>query len=676
MNDDAPEKTAKAERVLEASPDLRDSLRARLREIVPEAFAEGQLDAGKLKALLGESADTSPERYNFSWNGKRDAISMLQLPTRATLVPDRENSVNFDEAQHVFIEGENLEVLKVLYRSYFGRVKMIYIDPPYNTGKDFIYPDNFADPLDNYLRLTGQKNGDGDYTTSQVDRNGRIHSAWLSMMYPRLVLARQLLRDDGLILISIDDNEAASLRRLMDEVFGEENFVVQLVWEKGRKNDAKLFSVGHEYVLIYAKSLSTIKERQTIWREEKPGAKEIWDEYVRLRDVHGKDDKAIEAELTTWFRDLPKAHPAKKWSRYRRIDSHGPWRDRDISWPGGEGPTYDVPHPKTDLPCKVPEAGWRFSTSEEMQRQIKLGLVEFRDDHSEPPFRKAHIRPIVEELDDAGDIDDAEANGDDELATQVRGSYFYKQSQVAVKYLRKLMSGKVFDNPKDHDELARLFKYLLGGEKEGIVVDFFAGSGAAGEAVLQLRANGHSSVRFILVQLPEPCSSKERTGKAAIERGMRTIADVCRERIKRVLANFDSNKNGLRVLKLGVSNMRSWTGVADKDAEALGAQVEAFADSLVPGWKPENVIWEVALREGYSLTSRIEKIAGTGKQNFWRVTDPDREQSFVICLDDTLTLEAVRALELPKNALFVCRDTALDDTLSANLALQCRLKVL
>ncbi len=668
--------TSKAEPVSGQSPDLRARLREQLRALVPEAFAEGKLDPGKLKALLGESADTAPERYSFSWNGKRDAIAMLQAPTRATLIPDRENSVNFDEAQHVFIEGENLEVLKVLYRSYFGRVKMIYIDPPYNTGNDFIYPDDFADPLDHYLRITGQKNGDGDYTTSQVEKNGRIHSAWLSMMYPRLALARQLLRDDGLILISIDDNEAASLRKLADEVFGEENFVVQLVWEKGRKNDAKLFSVGHEYVLIYARSVSTIKERNIIWREEKPGAREIWDEYVRLRGIHGKNDKAIEAELTVWFRDLPKAHPAKKWSRYRRIDSHGPWRDRDISWPGGEGPTYDVPHPKTGLPCKVPEAGWRFSTSEEMQRQIKLGLVEFRDDHTEPPFRKAHIRPIAEELDDAADIDDAEANGDDELATQVRGSYFYKQSQVAVKYLRKLMSGKVFDNPKDHDELARLFKYLLGGEMDAIVVDFFAGSGAAGEAVLQLRANGQSGVRFILVQLPEPCNSTERTGKAAIERGMRTIADVCRERIKRALANFDSNKDGLRVLKLGISNMRGWTGVADKDADALATQVEAFADSLAPGWKPENVIWEVALREGYSLTSRIEKIPGTGKQNFWRVTDPDREQSFVICLDDTLTLEAVRALKLPKNALFVCRDTALDDTLSANLALQCRLKVL
>jgi adenine-specific DNA-methyltransferase len=216
------------ERIAAQSPDMREELRERLRTLVPEAFAEGKLDANKLKALLGENGDAGPERYSFSWAGKRDAIAMLQLPTRATLVPDRDNSINFDEAQHVFIEGENLEVLKVLYRSYFGRVKMIYIDPPYNTGNDFIYPDDFADPLDHYLRITGQKNGNGDYTTSLVDRNGRIHSAWLSMMYPRLSLARQFLRDDGVIFVSIDDREVHNLRMLMNEVFGPECFAAQI----------------------------------------------------------------------------------------------------------------------------------------------------------------------------------------------------------------------------------------------------------------------------------------------------------------------------------------------------------------------------------------------------------------------------------------------------------------
>lgn len=661
----------------EQTPDLKESMLNQFRVIVPEAFSEGKLDIEKLKAIVGETVEVGPERYEFNWAGKRDAIAMLQAPTRATVIPDPANSVHFDDAQHVFIEGENLEVLKVLYRSYFGRVKLIYIDPPYNTGNDFVYRDNFADPLDHYLRVTGQKNGNGDYLTSQPERSGRFHSSWLSMMYPRLSLARQLLREDGVILISVDDHEAANLRKLTDDLFGEENFIAQLVWEKGRKNDAKLFSVGHEYILVYAKSLGFIKERQTIWREEKPGAKEIWDEYLRLRDIYGKDDKKIEAALSDWFRELPKTHPSKKWSRYKRIDVHGPWRDRDISWPGGDGPTYELIHPKTGQACKVPEAGWRFSTPEEMQRQIKLGLVEFREDHTEPPFRKAHIRPIPDELDDAADVDDdAESNGEAEMATQVRGSYFYKQSQVAVKYLRKLMGAKVFDNPKDHEELARLIKYIVGAEKGAIVLDFFAGSGATGEAVLQLNANGNTKIKFVLVQLPEPCNPKEVSGKAAVAKGLRTIADISRDRIRRVLASSNGAGPGLRAFKLAQSNVQRWSGVEEKKAEAYTAQLEAFTDTLISGWKAENVIWEVALREGFGLTARIEKLTVPKNGNYWRVTDTEQGRAFTICLDDTLKLDAVQALGLSKDDQFVCRDVALDDTLAANLALQSRLKVI
>jgi adenine-specific DNA-methyltransferase len=215
-----------------------------------------------------------------------------------------------------------------------------------------------------------------------------------------------------------------------------------MVWEKGRKNDAKLLSVGHEYILVYARLLSALKEAKTVWREEKPGAREIWDEYVQLRAKHGDDDKTIEAFLQMWFAALPKGHPSKKWSRYKRVDKNGPWRDRDISWPGGDGPRYDVLHDKTKLPCKVPERGWIYSDPKEMQRQIDLGLVEFRDDHTEPPFRKFHIKPVGQELADEDETDfdgDEETADEEELATQVRGSVFYKQSQVSVRYLRDLM---------------------------------------------------------------------------------------------------------------------------------------------------------------------------------------------------------------------------------------------
>lgn len=671
------------ERIDPATPDQRDELIARLKDVAPEAFTDGAINLERLAALVGLPIENGPERYGLTWPGKRAAIAMLQAPSAATLVPDRAESINFDDAAHVFIEGENLEVLKLLYKSYFGRVKLIYIDPPYNTGNDFIYHDDFADPLGAYLRQTGQMNENGDMTTSAPEKAGRFHSNWLSMMYPRLSMARQLLKEDGVILISINDAEAANLRLLCDDVFGAENFIAQMVWEKGRKNDAKLLSVGHEYVFVYARSLLALKEAKTVWREEKPGAREIWDEYVRLRAAHGdgeRADKVIEQELTAWFSELPKSHPSKKWSRYKRVDANGPWRDRDISWPGGDGPRYDVPHNITKQPCKVPERGWIYADPTEMQRQIDLGLVEFRDDHTEPPFRKAHIRPVAAELltdDQAEEADDDEADGE-ELATQVRGTYFYKQSQVSVKYLRTLMGAKVFDNPKDHDELAKLFRYIAVNDDQPIIMDFFAGSGSSGEAVIRLAANGMAGARYIGVQLPEAVNAKERSGKAALAKGWETITQVTRERLRRVLALPDvaSSDQGIRAFRLTASNIRRWTGVEDKTPESYIKQMEAFADTLMQGWQAEDVIWEVALREGYPLTAAITPIGDASPPKFWRVSDADGQRAFTICLADHIDLEAVKPLGLMRDDLFVCRDTALDDTIAANLALQCRLKVL
>lgn len=675
------------EHIADTSPDLRADLLARLAAAVPEVFADGQLDLAQLAALAGDTVATGPERYGLDWPGKRDAIAMLQAPSSATLVPDRAESVKFDSATNLFIEGENLEVLKLLYKSYFGRVKLIYIDPPYNTASDLIYEDDFTDPLAAYLLATGQMTPTGDMLTSAPELGGRRHSRWLSMMYPRLSLARQFLKDEGVILISINDVEVSNLRRLCDEVFGEENFIAQMIWEKGRKNDAKLISAGHEYVLVYGRSVAALKAAKTIWREEKPGAREIWDEYLKLRAEHGDNDTLIEISLQNWFGGLPKNDPSKKWARYKRVDKNGPWRDRDISWPGGDGPTYDVLHPITKLPCKVPEAGWRYADPEEMQRQIKLGLVEFRDDHTEPPFRKAHIRPVSEELADDTEstddgLDEAETE-DEELATQVRGTHFYKQAQVSVKYLRKLMGAKVFDNPKDHEELARLFKYVTNGDERPIIMDFFAGSGASAEAALRLALAGKPGARFVAVQMPEPVNAKERTGKAALAKGWKTIAQLSRERLRRAMKQpeLTPTASGFRAFRLAASTTRRWTGIAKQTPDAYLEQLEGFDDTLAPGWTPEAVLWEVALREGYPLTARVEKGAAGGPADCWRVSDPDEGRAFTICLAATIDLAAVKPLGLAKDDLFVCRDTALGDektrdTVAANLALQCRLKVL
>jgi adenine-specific DNA-methyltransferase len=427
------------------SADLLAENLEKLKALFPDIVTEGPhgpaVNVDVLKALVGDATVTdADEKYGLNWHGKRRARQLALTPSTGTLRPCPEESVDWETTQNLMIEGDNLEVLKLLQKSYAGKVKLIYIDPPYNTGKDFVYPDDFRDNIKNYLELTGQVEG-GRKISSNTEASGRFHTDWLNMMYPRLKVAHGLLCKDGILLISIDDNEVNSLRHILNEVFGEENFIACMTWEKGRKNDAKLLSVGHEYVLIYARSQARLREIKVLWREEKPGARDIWEQYLVLRAKHGKDDRAIEADLQQWFSSLGRAHPAKKWSRYKRVDANGPWRDRDISWPGGGGPRYDVPHPETGHPCKVPERGWIYSSPGEMQRQIKLGLVEFRDDHTEPPFRKAHIRPIPAEVEAEElveletDAEDNEAGIDeeseDEFATQVRGSYFYKQSQVA-----------------------------------------------------------------------------------------------------------------------------------------------------------------------------------------------------------------------------------------------------
>jgi len=340
----------------------------RLKALFPEVVTEGAdgpaINADVLKALVGDQTVTdAEEKYGLNWHGKRRARQLALTPSTGTLRPCPKDSVDWDTTQNLMIEGDNLEVLKLLQKSYAGKVKLMYIDPPYNTGKDFVYPDNFQDNIKNYLELTGQVEG-GQKISSNTEASGRFHTDWLNMMYPRLKLARNVLREDGVLLISIDDHEIENLRRVCSEIFGEENFIACMTWEKSRKNDAKLISVGHEYIVMYAKSLSRLKELKTTWREEKPGAREIWDTYISLRAKHGDNDGSIERDLQVWFSSLPKSHPSKKWSRYKHIDKHGPWRDDNISWPGGGGPTYDVIHPITRKPCKVPERGWIYAELE------------------------------------------------------------------------------------------------------------------------------------------------------------------------------------------------------------------------------------------------------------------------------------------------------------------------
>jgi adenine-specific DNA-methyltransferase len=635
-----------------------------LLRLFPEICTEGgKIDFDRLKLALGEAVDVGRERYGLTWPGKADCFKTIQAPSLATLRPAVDESVHFDTSENLIVEGDNLEVLKLLQKSYLGKVKMIYIDPPYNTGNDFIYPDNYAESLQTYLEYTGQVDALGKKFSTNTDTDGRFHSKWLNMMYPRLYLARNLLTHDGVLFVSIDDKEVDNLARICNEVLGEENFVAKLVWEKGRKNDARRISVGHEYIAVYAKNLQFIEEELPPWREPKEGVAEIVEEYERLKVSCGPDCRAISTGLIRFYETLPDGHPSKRYSRSRFVDRRGIWRDNNISWPGGGGPRYDLPHPKTGKPCKVPDDGWRF-VEDSMLQKVRDGYVEFREDHTKTPFLKSYlyVEPgsAVSEIDQAGEKE------------QVLGSVFYRHSQPASDVMKDLFGEKIFENPKDHTVIARLIRYCT--DPDSTVLDFFAGSGTTAHAVLDLNKQDGGNRKFILIQLPEPTG---RTDYA-------TIADITRERVRRVIKKLDDEDSkagkqlsltdktapgskpqdrGFRVFKLAESNFKPWNAEIPKDAKALTEQLELHIDHIRPGRGEADLLYEILLKTGYPPTTPVETIQLAGK-----VVYSAAGGAFLICLERPLTLDLIRAMAERKPERAVCLDEGFagNDQLKAN----------
>ncbi|MDP2762076.1 MAG: site-specific DNA-methyltransferase [Sideroxyarcus sp.] len=679
------------------SPDLTQENIAKLAELFPNCVTETQAEDGKLtraidfdqlrQELSTAIVEGPQESYQLNWPGKREALLTANAPIAKTLRPCRDESVDFDTTQNLFIEGDNLDALKLLQETYLNKVKLIYIDPPYNTGSDLVYNDEFKTDTTDYFARSNQQDAAGNRLVANLESNGRFHSDWLTMMYPRLKLARNLLKDEGVIFISIDDNEIENLKKLCDEIFGAANFIACMVWEKGRKNDAKLISVGHEYILIFAKSLDVLRTQKTIWREEKPGAREIWDKYLELRSLHGSNEQLIESDLQGWYSSLPKTHPSKKWARYKRVDTNGPWRDRDISWPGGGGPRYDVLHPETGKPCKVPESGWRFEESA-MKLQIKLGLVEFRADESQPPFRKAHIRPIPAEIEAEVDVEESEDDdGEEQFATQVRGSYFYKQSQVAVKFLRGLMGAKAFNNPKDHFELARLIAYVTANEPEAIVLDFFAGSASTGHAVFQVNQTDGGRRRFVLVQLPEELDADKKEQKVAAnycdELGKpRNISEISKERMRRagkkiqeelaekaILIPALSQREmeldvGFRVLKVDSSNMKDVYYAPDAVQQAdLLDQVDNIREDRTP----EDLLFQVLLDWGVDLALPITQETFKIKDEGGRMKDEKSGGDSSFSLPSS-SFKEYKVFFVDGNALAACFETGINEEFVKALA--------
>lgn len=621
----------KKEPVNKETPAIVVEQMAQLRELFPQALTEGKIDFDKLKEALGEELDSRPERYSFTWAGKREAIRLLQTPSRATLVPAKKESINFDETNNIFIEGDNLEVLKLLYKSYFGRVKMIYIDPPYNTGNDFVYPDNFADPLDTYLKLTGQKTAEGNLLTSNPETSGRYHSVWLSMMYPRLFIARQLLRDDGVIFVSIDDNEVHNLRMVMNEIFGEENFIDAIIWKKryGGGAKEKYLVTLHEYVLFYARN------KESLGPLFVPNDPDSVEKYYKQ-----KDEK----------------YPVR-----------GPYRTHPLEATKsmGERKRLIYPIPAPDGTEVSPKRQWLWKKERSMKalKNNELEFIKSKDGWT------VHTKQYLK--DEEGNIRQAKA------FSVIDNVYTQHGTNEIINIFGDI---QIFPFPKPPELIKPLLQLATSPDEEDIVLDFFAGSGTSAQALLEQNREDSGNRRLISVQLPEPTGRKDFSN----------IAEVGKERIRRVAAKMKKEKVGkldlkngngaedlgFKVFKLAESSYKLWTGPEKSEPDAYAAQMAAFTDPFVPGWKPENVIWEVVIKEGYGLNSEIIHMSGITENAVYHVTDPDKGQSFRICLDEVLKPAAIRALALGKNDLFICRDKAMTDELVANLALQCRLKTI
>ncbi|MFZ5644654.1 MAG: site-specific DNA-methyltransferase [Bacillota bacterium] len=626
------------------SMDIEQSKREKLRTVFPECFTEGRLDIDKLLSLCGEYITDDFEKYEFKWKGKSECLRLAQKRSTATLRPCPEDSVNWGSTQNLYIEGDNLEVLKLLQKSYYRKVKMIYIDPPYNTGNDFVYEDDFADPLARYREVTQQT------TKSNPETMGRFHTNWLNMMYPRLRLAANLLRDDGVIFISIDDNEVVNLRKLCDEVFGEENFVACLVYDKNRKNDAKYFSVGHEYMLVYFKNAQTMNERGIILRMTKEGIDEVKAEFERLKKLYNNDWDKVNEGLKALYSSWEADDPRKSLARFTKVDKKGPYRDDgNINWPGGGGPRYEVIHPITGKPCKKPISGWRYPTPERLQEEIQKGHVVFGPDETTVPRVRMNL-----------------FEADKEVMRSVHFSY----AQTASKVFNAIFNNKrVFENPKSIDDIKALVEYVTTKNDGDIILDFFSGSATTAHAVMQLNAEHGGNRRFILVQLPEVCDEKSEAYKA----GYKNICELGKERIRRAgskLLETDDGQTakdgdkppldiGFKVFKLDSSNLKLWddTPIEDRDIDTLFARMDGMINNLKSDRSETDLVYEILLKMGYPLTAGFAALDVDGLS----VYTVGENNSMLICLQPGVTAGHVEKMAAYASEKIVLAETALAD---------------
>ena len=620
---------------------------------MPEAFSEGRLDIPALKRALGEeSVVEKGERYRLDWAGKSEAYKVLQTPTTATLRPQRELSVNFDSAQHVFIEGENLEVLKVLQKAYFGKVKLIYIDPPYNTGNDsFIYPDRFQESKEDYLKRINELEDDGTLMREGFFRknsreSGHYHSNWLSMMLPRLYIARNLLREDGVIFVSCDDHEVYNLRCLMNEVFGEENFLGSIVWKGATDNNPTQIAIEHEYLICYARQRSST---ESVWKDNSADSKRvIQSEYERLKKNHKNSIERIQTELRAFIKANEES--LQPITHYNRVDERGVYTgSRKVHNPKPGGYEYDVYHPRTKKPCVRPANGYRYP-KDRMQELLESDRVLFGDDESQ-------IIQIKEYLDDyQGKL----------------SSVIHLDSRTGANDLAKIFEQRqLFTNPKPVGLLSQIFDFVVG--DQDLVIDFFAGSCTTFHAIQNLNLRDRKNRRAICIQMPERIESSTEGYKA----GFRSIAEIGRQRMQRILTNESpqgdllsehASEEGMKAFYLSPSNLKQWRGDGIESADELAEQMQMFVKSEKDGADTEDILYELLLKFGQELTTPVETLKVEGEQVF---AIRDKEMFFILAGFTEAMIDAIVALK-PQEVIALDSVFHDSDELKSNLDLQCR----
>lgn len=616
------------------TPDLAAENIEQLRHIFPDVFEEGKIDFDKLKQVLGEYVDDEKERYNFTWNGKGKALRLAQTPTTGTLRPCEAESKNWDDTQNLYIEGDNLEVLKLLQKSYHGKIKMIYIDPPYNTGGDFIYPDDFSDSIENYKRITGQVDDEGKRLGTNSEVNGRYHTDWLNMIYPRLRLARTLLAEDGVIFISIDDNEVDNLKKICNEVFGEINFVGVLSVEnnpKGRKN-SDYISVSSEYCVIFAKNKG---KSHFVENVPKKASDMTLDEDGRY--VHGSGKRVLVGE-NNFNKPISKVESEKNYSVYYRA------KDRQL-------------------------ITRKESLGECDQKLINDGYIKYYSYNGEHLVENTYTESKFHELFDQRALEFTsekiyEKNFSDTI--RIKSQLVNRQYEAIVRgqkqqysmeltttgagtYLKALfnLSDSPFSAPKNVGYLKLLLSLFEKGSH--IILDFFSGSGGIADAVMQLNAEDGGNRKFIMVQLPEPCAEGTEAAKA----GYKNICEIGKERIRRagekIKAEIEEQNTqlkigeepkkvpdiGFKVFKLDNSNLKQW----QPDYDDLETTLFDSISNYVDGRSELDVVYEIMLKMGMELTWPLETHTIGGK-NVYEIG----MGALMICLDDHITTEVAEGM--------------------------------